>query len=240
MHEDSLAAPRRTNTQQARGHVELPDQEFYCTVDPDKFLVHSKLQDDPRQVARNKWAELLGRYPAHCFATLTFRPVKHWTDRKGRVHSANRTGNNGSMHPEAADKAFRYFIGKLNDEIYSQHWRKRWHGGVQWARGSEFHKDGRLHYHALISAPTDDLNRLASRYTWHEWWYREFGRNQIEQPRSQADVAGYVSKYVVKDGTVDISENFGAWQPPRPDYSVVPHQSDLSGVAHDDPGTHGL
>ena len=144
------------------------------------------------------------------------------------------------MHPEAADKAFRFFVSCINREIYGPKWNTRWHRGIQWARGQEFHKDGRLHFHALLSAPTADLNHLISRYAWHEWWYREFGRNQIEQPRSQHDVAAYVSKYVVKDGEVDFSPNFGAWQPPRPDYAVAPQQSDLSGVAQYEPGTRGL
>lgn len=144
------------------------------------------------------------------------------------------------MHPEAADKAFRFFVSHINREIYGPKWATRWHGGLQWARGQEFHKDGRLHFHALLAAPTDDLNRLISRYKWHEWWYREFGRNQIEQPRSQNDVASYVSKYVVKDGTVDFSKNFGSWQPPKPDYTAAPQQSNLSEVVHHESGTCGL
>nr|WP_052756145.1 hypothetical protein [Lysobacter capsici] len=144
------------------------------------------------------------------------------------------------MHPEAADKAFRYFVSCVNREVYGPKWNTRWHRGIQWARGSEFHKDGRLHFHALLSAPTADLNHLISRYTWHEWWYREFGRNQLEQPRSQHQVADYVSKYVVKDGQVDLSPNFGAWQPARPDYAAAPQQRDLPEVSHDESGTGGL
>lgn len=212
---------------QDAGHVDLPDQpELYGVAD-------TRCGD--------AWAELLRRYPAHCFATLTFRPVKFYTERAtGRVRTIERTGANGSMHGEAADKAFRFFVSNINREIYGPKWGTRWHRGIQWVRGSEFHKDGRLHFHALLSAPTGDLNHLVSRYAWHEWWYREFGRNQIEQPRSQHDVASYVSKYVVKDGSVDFSPNFGSWHPPKPDYSVRPQQSDLSGVAHDEPDTRGL
>lgn len=181
------------------------------------------------------WCGFLRRYPAHVFATLTFRREKFYTDSTGKVQAINRTGSNGSMHPEAADKAFRFFISNINRELYGRDWSKRWHGGLQWARGQEFHKDGRLHFHALLSAPTGDLNHLISRYHWHEWWYREFGRNQIEQPRSQRDVAQYVSKYVSKGGDVDFSKNFGKWVPPRPDYSVRPQQSDLPGSRSTEP-----
>lgn len=219
MHEDHPAPARSEPWERGRGHVELLDQpELYG-------------QADTR--VRDGWADLLGRYPAHVFATLTFRPQKFWTDRHtGEVRALNRTGSNGSMHPEAADKAFRYFVSCINEQVYGQKWRRLSHRGIQWARGQEFHKDGRLHFHALLSAPTDDLNRLISRYAWHEWWYREFGRNQLEQPRSQRDVAEYVSKYVVKDGDVDFSGNFGAWTPPRPDYTAVPQQRHLIEVPH--------
>lgn len=204
------------------GHIDLPDQpELYGTSDTR---------------VRDAWAELLQRYPAHVFATLTFRQERHYRDSTGNLRSVNRTGSNGSIHAEAADKAFRLFVSCINRELYGPKWGSRWHGGLQWARGTEFHKDGRLHFHALLAAPTDDLNQLTSRYQWHEWWYREFGRNQIEQPRSQRDVAGYVSKYVVKDGEVDFSKNFGAWQPPKPDYSARPvQQRDLPGSRTTEP-----
>ena len=170
------------------GHVELPDQpELYG-------------ERDTR--ARDAYAQLLAREPWHWFATLTFR----------RDHERN----SGGIHPEKADKAFRYFLRNLNESIYGKYWMRsaRAHGGVVWARGQEFHKDGKVHFHAVLAAPDRDLNTV-SRYAWHEFWYREFGRNQIEQPHSQSDVVGYVSKYVAKDGEVDFSQNFGTARPPR-------------------------
>ncbi|WP_454261602.1 rolling circle replication-associated protein [Pseudoxanthomonas mexicana] len=159
------------------------------------------------------YAALLQRIPWQQFWTLTFR--------------LSKTSSTGGMHGEAADKAFRYFVSCMNREVYGPKWATRWHGGIQWARGQEFHRDGRLHFHAVAAAPTDDLNKLVSRYAWHEFWYREFGRNRIEQPRSQADITGYVSKYVTKGGEVDFSKNFGAWAPPRPDYTAAPEQHGL-------------
>lgn len=196
-----------THVQARDGHVALPDQP--------------ELYGEPDTRAADAWADFLRRYPAHVFATLTFRREKWFTDRyTGQVRAVNRTGTGGGMHPEAADKAFRFFVSCINREIYGRDWGRRWHRGIQWARGQEFHKDGRLHFHALLAAPTDDLNRLVSRYQWHEWWYREFGRNQIERPRSQRDVSAYVSKYVSKEGEVDFSPNFGSWQPPRCDFSA--------------------
>lgn len=198
---------------EGRGHKQLADQpELYGVADTQ---VH------------DAWTELLKRYPAHCFATLTFRRERYFTDKSGNVQAINRTGHNGSVHPEMAGKAFRLLVSRINRRIYGAGWHRKPHAGCQWAYGQEFHKDGRLHLHALLSAPTDDLNQLISRYEFHEWWYREFGRNQIEQPRSQAEVASYVSKYVTKGGVIEFSRNFGAWIPPRPAYAITPQQTAL-------------
>ncbi|MRT52097.1 replication endonuclease, partial [Xylella fastidiosa subsp. multiplex] len=71
--------------------------------------------------------------------------------------------------------------------LYGRVWSKRSHCGIQWARGQEWHRDGRLHFHAVVATPDEDINRLMNRYEWHEFWYREFGRNRIEAPRSQMD-----------------------------------------------------
>jgi hypothetical protein len=162
------------------------------------------------------YAEFLGRIPWQQFWTLTFR--------------VSKAGRFGGVHEEMADKAFRFFVSCINREIYGRNWGKRPHRGIMWARGQEFHRDGRLHFHAVAAAPTDDLNRLIRRYDWHEFWYREFGRNRIEAPRSQADITGYVSKYVSKGGSIDLSPNFGAWTPPPIDYSRRPEQSSAPGV----------
>lgn len=173
----------------ASGHKLLADQpELYGTRDTRE---------------RDAYADLLAREPWHWFTTLTFR----------RDHERN----SGGIHPEKADKAFRFFIRNLNEHLYGKYWMRsaRAEGGVVWARGQEFHKDGKVHFHAVLAAPDRDLDKCCSRYYWHEWWYREFGRNQIEPPRSQDDVVGYVSKYVTKDGEVDFSRNFGTARPPR-------------------------
>jgi len=150
------------------------------------------------------YAGMLGGFNAHWFLTLTFRP-KH--------ESAS-----GGIHPEKADKAFRVLLSKVNRHIYGPRWHKRPDGGIAWARGQEFHKSGRIHFHAIASAPTADLNTLARRMDWVDWWWREFGIARIEKPLSREDVARYVSKYVMKDGEIDFSPNFGRYVPPALDF----------------------
>jgi hypothetical protein len=162
------------------------------------------------------YAGLLLCHEWHWFATLTFSPSKTIRDRyTGEAKSVDRFHPLRGMHLEAADKAWRWWVFELNKRCYGKNWRRVPHGGVVWARGQEFHKSGRVHFHAVMAAPDDDLNAIASRYRFHELWFREFGRNQIERPRDQEEVGSYISKYVTKDGEVDFSANFGTVTPPR-------------------------
>lgn len=162
------------------------------------------------------YAKLLGRTPWQLFGTHTFR--------------AHRAGRSGGVHPEAAHKAFRFFVSTLNRQLYGRDWGRRWHRGCQWAVGEELHRDGRIHLHSVVSAPSGDLYRLVSFRELHAHWFREFGVCRFEAPRSQGDVVGYVSKYVAKDGNVTLSPNFGAWLPPRPSYHAMPGQTALVGA----------
>ncbi|KFN42144.1 hypothetical protein N789_14675 [Arenimonas oryziterrae DSM 21050 = YC6267] len=118
------------------------------------------------------------------------------------------------MHPEKADKAYCLFVSHLNGALYGRNWHRKPHGGGVWARGQEFHKSGRIHFHAVLAAPQVDLNAVARRLDWMDWWFKHFGIARIERPASQDDVAAYVSKYVTKDGEVDLSRNFGRYVPP--------------------------
>lgn len=162
------------------------------------------------QAVREAYGELITRQRWDWFATLTFKP--------------QLTGATGGVHPEKADKAFRLFCSLLNRDVFGKYWWKPGRPSVVWVRGQEFHKDGRIHFHALLAGPDRNLNDCASRYFWHEWWFREFGRNQIEVPMCQVDVAEYVAEYAAKDGEVDFSENFGA-------IPVAPLDFDFSGCS---------
>lgn len=146
------------------------------------------------------YAELLARRNWHWFVTLTFKP-KH-------------ESRSGGMHPEKADKAFRVLVSKINRHIYGTRWYKRDETQLCWARGQEFHQSGRIHFHAVMADPRNDLNTLTRRMDWVDWWWKEFGIARIERPECQGDICRYVSKYVAKDGEVDFSPNFDRVVPP--------------------------
>lgn len=158
--------------------------------------------DRPNTLRGNGWPQLLMRNEWHWFANFTF-PV-----HKG-------SGHNGSVHPEVADKAFRHWASQINRDLWGPRWHKKDHGGLIWARGEELTKAGRLHFHAVIASPVEDLNRQVRRFDAMEQWLRDQkGFARIYRPYSQADVCCYVSKYVSKGGEVEFSKNFGKVRTP--------------------------
>ncbi len=78
--------------------------------------------------------------------------------------------------------------------------------GVFWVRGSEYQMRGVLHYHALMSAIVD-LNGFARRLSWMDEWKKLAGFTKIEPVFDKTAVTKYVTKYVVKGGDIDVSEN---------------------------------
>lgn len=160
---------------------------------------HQRIAADLRKLRRTgdlpgAWALLLSVCKWQWFMHFTFKPTL--------------TTKHGGVHPERADKAFRYFISCLNRELYGPNWARNRFGGVVWARGQEWHKDGRIHFHAVAAAVNGDLNKLGRRLTWMDFWGREFGICRITPPESQQNCLDYITKYVAKGGEVDFSRNF--------------------------------
>lgn len=154
------------------------------------------------------WANLIGLYPWQWFATFTFR------DR---------------VHPEYADKQFRLWVSKLNRQIGGNHWyREKDTRACKWIRGLELQKRGVIHFHALFYH-VEDLNVKARRLDFIDLWAMQLagtshnplphelkGNCRIEEPRCHEDVSQYVSKYVTKDGEIDVSDNLPCRSDPRP------------------------
>jgi len=102
--------------------------------------------------------------------------------------------------PEAAAKAFRLFVSKINRELYGVRWYKH-RKGVRWVRALETQRRGVVHYHALLGgAGLSEQRRLF----WMDQWDEIAGYARIEQPRDSNAVHSYVAKYVAKGGEVDI------------------------------------
>lgn len=139
----------------------------------------------PKTAIRHAYAEFLDQWPWQWFCSLTFEYSKH---------------------PESAKKSFRFWIKKLNREIYGCRAQKR-NQSIFWALASEPHKSGNLHFHALLGDHID-LNESCSRKKAHDLWYGLSGINHIDPIDSHSErVTYYVSKYVSKGGEIDLCDH---------------------------------
>ena len=128
------------------------------------------------------YAEFLAPYPWQVFLTLTF-------DRK-------RMAPSYSVLPHWADKAFRALVLFFNQRLYGMRYRRTTkHKGVFWVRVAEAHRDGVLHFHAVLYSPSgpmpEDLICAAE-----DWWKSRFGMARAEVPRSRQDVLRYLTKHI--------------------------------------------
>jgi len=138
---------------------------------------HTFNKNSTREI-RDAWCQFLGQWQWEWFATLTFRDI---------------------VHPEAADKSFRYFTSKLNRQLYGPRWFKKAHGGIPWVRALEYQRRGVIHFHALF-ADVEGVRRLS----WMDEWNEIAGFARIEAINDKWAVRRYITKYVLKDGNIEL------------------------------------
>lgn len=142
----------------------------------------------PLSPLQEAWCELLKRYPLQWFCTLTFRD---------------------SVHPERGFKCYRAWINQLNIEIHGRRWNRRGQG-VYWVLAWEWQKRGVLHFHALVG-DVADLNTEARRLTWMDRWFKLAGIARISEIISHEAVQRYCSKYIAKEGQIDLSHTLRSY-----------------------------
>jgi hypothetical protein len=145
---------------------------------------------------RDAWSGWLALRPWDLFLTLT---------------SDHRT------HPEALHKRFRWYVHKISDELYGRSVTRRG-CPIEYVNGIERHKTGWPHSHALLRLPDVDLADRAqfSLAEWQRFMTETGGWCWLSRPRSQGDVTSYVTKYVVKDGELVLSDNLSPAIDPNP------------------------
>lgn len=134
------------------------------------------------------WPEFIDSYkPYQWYSTHTFKDDKH---------------------PEAADKAFYRWIRSVNQDLYGRRYREKGRG-VTWVKAIERQKRGVLHFHCLVGSPL--LYKLDKKHYMKLWETDGNMGNKIvngfariyEFDPSRGAV-GYLSKYVLKDGEIDV------------------------------------
>lgn len=137
---------------------------------------------------RGAWGTWIGAQPWDLFVTLT---------------SEKQT------HPEAMLKRFRYCMNKASDHCYGRS-RKATDTRLQWVVGLERTRQGWPHSHAVVRFPGIELRGPQGKAIfdlgyWQHWMSSTGGFAWIDIPRSEQAVVQYVTKYVVKDGELEVS-----------------------------------
>ena len=147
----------------------------------------------PAGAVRDAWTEWLSAAPWDLFLTLT---------------------DGGYPHPETMLKRCRYLCAKVNDSLYGKHWRRRG-VGIEYVTGIERQQRGSCHTHSLLRLPNHDVRdrEQFSLKTWQKFATSLGGFAWLEIPRDTADITAYVTKYVLKDGELELSPNLNPWQP---------------------------
>ena len=140
------------------------------------------------------WCNFLGRWLWDLFGNHTFRD---------------------DVHPESAAKRFRLFISILNRKLYGPRWHK--HGkGIRWVAAMERQRRGVVHFHSLLGNSPELIELMQS--TWkpsdkyrgarmndvNGLWDQMAGLAKIDLIDSPEAVRGYVSKYVIKGGEIEL------------------------------------
>jgi len=161
-----------------------------------------------RQIAGDYAEFLASCYKWDYFGNLTLHP--EWSGSgarivQGQVHrffwllfhlAAIRAGGAFEV-PDA--KGRKRFQGPL-----ATAYRKK-RGRFVYVFAIEAQRRGALHAHFLLYVPSYFDHYLNFNDVRKAWPY---GGNKIERPRVQADVNIYVSKYIAKEGEIELSESF--------------------------------
>ena len=184
--------------------------------------------------------DLLYRYPWHEFATCTFKFPQHdetraigmfakWVNGRPFDHAVKIGQARVTRTPKLRGGQPVYDLVSQWDResgcyvdvrvpivftSYSGSFLNRWrrHPEIRpvWVVGIEQHRNGSNHMHGLIHHrwQADEISRRDGWDSWHN--QLAYGRMRLEPPKSDEDVRGYLSKYVCKAGSIELSPSFTA------------------------------
>lgn len=135
------------------------------------------------------WVEFLGRWQWCWFSTHTFA---------------------SEVHPEAADKAFKFWVGDIVARSYlGANWKRKKARQPVWVRGLEWQKRGVLHYHALVAGLPREYSEGPVRESFAAAWLGmgNTGFARVDPCNGSDGVLAYLAKYTAKGGDVDLSPN---------------------------------
>jgi len=136
---------------------------------------------------KDAWINFIKSYePFNWYVTLTFKEPKH---------------------PESADKAFFRWTRHINESLYGRRYREK-KKGVTWIKCMEYQKRGDPNLYKL--------KRLDFMKAWEYDCYRSKelvnGYARIFKYDATRGAVNYCSKYVLKDGEIDVYVSPEKWR----------------------------
>ena len=104
------------------------------------------------------------------------------------------------IHPEQAEKYYRRWIRKINEEVYGKRYR-RYHKSITWVKVSDYQRRAVIHFHALFSGLPKDWDKFRVMYLWENMGDK-CGFARIFPFKKKA--CAYISKTYLKGQELDV------------------------------------
>jgi len=170
---------------------------WFCTFTFKRDIL-TYAQDNPCvHKARYTWQEKTGKYENGTYVRGYSR--ERWPDSG----NYERTGSYlQDVQEEHSIRMYRRWARKLNEEIFGMRYRNKGQGLLH-VYAIEYQKRGVAHIHSLIK----DIPEAVSRIQFEKAWERLHPNNgyaNIFPYDPERGATGYIAKYVMKGGKVDI------------------------------------
>ena len=104
------------------------------------------------------------------------------------------------LHPEQANKRWLRFVRQINRKLHGNRHYKH-DKGITWVRGQENQKREAIHYHGFFGNGVRKLRRMDFVDIWHDVCD---GICRIYAYDGRMNAKDYITKYVVKEGEIDV------------------------------------
>lgn len=170
---------------------------WFCTFTFKRDIL-TYAQDNPCvHKARYSWQEKTGKYENGTYVRGYSR--ERWPDAGNYERTGMYVQN---VQEEHSFRMYRRWARKLNEEIFGMRYRNKGQGLLH-VYAIEYQKRGVAHIHSLIK----DIPEAVSRIQFEKAWERLHPNNgyaNIFPYDPERGATGYIAKYVMKGGKVDI------------------------------------
>lgn len=170
---------------------------WFCTFTFKKDIL-TYAQDNPCvHKARYSWQDKTGKYENGTYVRGYSR--EKWPDSGNYERTGMYVQN---VQEEHSVRMYRRWARKLNEEVFGMRYRNRGEGLLH-VYAIEYQKRGVAHIHSLIKDIPESCSRIQMEKTW-ERLHPNNGYANIFPYDPERGASGYIAKYVLKGGKVDI------------------------------------